>query len=321
VGNMNPEGAFLAATSPGHLRGSPAGGSVGYWLAQQASHAPEDRDRSALTPSSSIFAGCSAAIQQIVIPVMERECLSTIPPCDHLQKLGKLYFHRFHDLFPAIDRKVYEALPPDHAARVLLDQGICLLASVDVSVRANLLLANEPEVLTCAVFGRRLFAAMRVSIEIGLVSDKVVLVQALALMTMYSCGRESSDNSSLILSRAVQYALSLGLHVSESDDDANREHNERLFCCVWTIDRLHAALMGKPILLHERDIGRPLLPCFQAQKPAFQLLLHVVELIDRVVPMYRPRSDIVEVAGGFPMFEDLIITCNATGVRTDHLSE
>jgi hypothetical protein len=321
VGNMNPEGAFLAATSPGDINGSPVGGSVGIWLAREVNKVPEDRGRSALAPSSSIFAGCSLAIQQIVLPVMERECLSTIPPPSHLQKLRQLYFQRFHDLFPAIDKKAYETMSLDHTSRLLLDQGVCLLASVDAGVRAHLLLANEPEILTCEVFGRRIFAAMRVAIEIGLVSDKFILVQALALMSMYSFGREGSECSSLTLARAMQYSLSLGLHIPESNENAHHEQTETLFCCVWMLDRLHAALQGKPILLHERDIERPLLQCFHSQEPQFQLLLHVVELIDRVVPLYRPRSDTVEIAGGFPIFEDLIIKCNATGVLTDHLGE
>lgn len=62
------------------------------------------------------------------------------------------------------------------------------------------------------VFARSLLAAMRLSIDLGIVTDKVVLIQAFALMTMFRDGRNGHENSSQLCGRAVHHLQSLGLH-------------------------------------------------------------------------------------------------------------
>ncbi|KAJ9660429.1 hypothetical protein H2198_002547 [Neophaeococcomyces mojaviensis] len=162
---------------------------------------------------------------------------------------------------------------------------------------------------------------MRVAIEVGVVTDKVVLTQALALMSFWVDGREGSENSSLLIGRAVQYVHSLGLHIQGRDDEPQTAYNETLFCCIWAIDKMNAAFHGRPVLMHDRDIDRSLQRSFDTQNSAFKLLLHVVALLDRVIELYRPGGGTEdELSGGFDTFEGLILKCDASQVSTRFLA-
>lgn len=94
------------------------------------------------------------------------------------------------------------------------------------------------------------------------------------------------------------------------------------------MDRLTAAFHGRPILMHERDIGRDMVGCFERQGSCFRLLLENVGILDRVIRFYRP----VGISGGqgekgdegdgeIPGFEALVERAGAFGVETRLLGE
>lgn len=321
IGDMNPEGVFLAATSPQDLRAGPQDGSVGFWLAQQFNKSERSHGQPWSAPSSSLFYGYTPAIQQVFLPILQGDCLSTLPPAIHREALCSIYLQNFHPILPILDQYSYEELPDDSPSRILLEQGMTLVACVDSSSKPHLLLADDGNLLVCKDFARRILAAMRVSIEIGVVSDKIVLMQALALMSLFSEGREGSEVSSLMIGRAVQYLHSLGIHIPDLKNGPDLNYAETMFCCIWSIDRLNAAFQGRPILMHERDVERSLQQCFDAQKPAFRLVLHVVELLDRAIELYRPGDTSKEFEGCFSLFEDLILKCDASDLPTNQLGE
>ena len=162
---------------------------------------------------------------------------------------------------------------------------------------------------------------MRIAIEIGLITDNLVVIQALALMSLFANGRKSSQISALMVGQAVQRVHFLGLHMQERDGEPDSDHAKTLFCCVWTIDRVHAALHGRPAMMNEKDVGRVLQECFDAQPSAFRLLLNVIDLLDRIIKQYYPRDPAISVLEEFPLFEDLIIVSDAYHVPKPLLSE
>jgi len=107
--------------------------------------------------------------------MLKQECLSTIPPPPSLEALSQIYFEKIHFIFPVLDREVYINLDLKDPARVLLQQGICLAACKDFAARNSLILAESS--LTPRQFGERISSAMRMSIEIGLVTNKLVNIQ------------------------------------------------------------------------------------------------------------------------------------------------
>jgi hypothetical protein len=97
--------------------------------------------------------------------------------------------------------------------------------------------------------------------------------------------------------------------------------NIRLFCCVWALDKLNAAFHGRPVMMHERDIGRDLEACFSQQEPCFQLFLRTVSLLDKVIGLYRPRQDpSVMPEHDFPLFEDLVERSDALYIDSQYLA-
>ncbi|EXJ73418.1 uncharacterized protein A1O5_03178 [Cladophialophora psammophila CBS 110553] len=318
IGDMNPEGVFLAATSPENVRGMPNGSNIGVWLAAKLGDSPNLPEK-LKAPPSSLLHGFTPRIQRIFLPILEEECLSILPPAVHFDALCALYFEKVHPILPIVDEATYRSFSSDSPARILLGQGMCLAASMDFSSRRHLVIADGAP-LMFKEFGIRLLAAMRVAVEIGIVLDKIILTQALALMSLFVDGPEGSENSSLMIARAVQYVYSLGLHVPDRDGETDIEYARTLFCCVWALDRLNAASHGRAVAMHERDIARCFQESFAKQAPTFRLFLHVIELLDGVVKLYRPRATPSESSVDFALFEDLITRCSATQIPTHLLA-
>lgn len=319
IGDLNPEGVFLAATNPESARGSSSSHSIGVWLAEKLDQSGKQVDRRMAQTPSSLFSGSTSVAQKMFLPILEEECLTTLPPSVHREALCAAYFEKIHPIFPIINQAAYQNFPTHSPARVLLQQGMCLAASMDFVSRSHLVLSDSGQPLTFINFGRRLLTAMRISVEIALVTDKIILMQALALMSFFIDGLEGRETSSLIIGRAVQYVYSLGLHIEERHrvDGHEHEYARTLFCCIWTLDRLNAASQGRPVLMHERDIEISLQQCFDEQIPPFKLLLHVVLLLDRVIMLYRPQTKHAEVPSkDFSLFEDLVVNCGALQVPT-----
>jgi hypothetical protein len=148
--------------------------------------------------------------------MLEQECRSTVPPPEKVEALSKIYFEKVHPIFPVIDVEAHHNLSPTDPGHVLLQQGICLAASKNFAARPHLIIAPSSPPLSCREFGETLTGAMRISIEMGLVSDKLIIIQALALMSQFSDNPVSEDISSQLCGRAIQHVQSLGLHVSPS---------------------------------------------------------------------------------------------------------
>jgi Fungal specific transcription factor domain len=314
VGYLNPEGV-LAATSPNSTQGIPSDDSIGIWLAEKFKKRTVgiDSNDECERPSASMFYGFGSMVQKILVPILKEECLSLLPPPSDFEALASFYFEKIHLIFPVINKDRFWHLPSTDPAGMLLRQSVCLAASMNFSVKQYLRLEVGEPPLSFREFGRRMFAVMRISIETGFVTDKIVLIQALALMSFFMDGSDGRDLSSLMCGRAVQYVHSLGLHMKNAQHDQGSDYTVSLFCCIWALDMLNAAIHGRPVLMHKRDFGRDLEQCIDQQEPCFQLLLRVVVLLDKVINIYRPRLRSNEVNGldDFLPFEELLSRCSA----------
>ncbi len=207
--------------------------------------------------------------------MLEEECRSTIPPPEKVEALSKIYFEKVHPIFPVIDQETYSSLSPADPGYVLLQQGVCLAASKNFIARPHLIIAPSSPPMSCRAFGERISGTMRISIEMGLVSNKIIIIQALALMSQFSDNPVDEDISSQLCGRAVQHVQSLGLHLKGQTDEHRDRCNTALLCCIWAIDRMNAAFNGRPVLMHERDLRKDLELCFEQQDPCFRIFLKV----------------------------------------------
>ena len=325
IGDLNPEGVLLAATSPESTRTTSSVDNIGVWLADKLSKRAVQFDPKVpqQQPRASLFYGSTLLIQSVIVPILEQECLSVLPPPGDLDALCLFYFGKMHPIFPVIDEDKFRSLPLATPARILLQQGICLVASMNFSMGKHLRLTDGGPRLNYGEFGTRILAAMRLSVEMSLVTDKIVLISALALMSFFVEGPEGRELSTHHSGQAVQYVHSLGLHLQGQYTDQVDGHAVSLFCCIWALDRLNAAFHGRPVTMHQRDLGRNLEECIDRQQPPFRLFLQVIVLLDKIIDIYRPMlsPDEAKWEGDFPIFEDLMVRCASSRVPISLLSE
>ena len=82
-----------------------------------------------------------------------------------------------------------------------------------------------------------------------------------------------------------------------------------LFWCLWTLDKMHACLGGRPVLLADRDIGieRPDVNA-KKSRSGFGVWFSISDLLSTVISLYRPSADDSTTGweDGFPTFEELV---------------
>lgn len=194
IGDSNPEGIFLTATSPEVTRDG-SGDSVGVWLTSNLGRNGDNPAQSAVTGSSSLFFGSGPLVQKVLVPMLEQECRSMLPSPAQVEALSKIYFEKVHSILPVIDITVYNSLEHTDPCRIILTQGICLAASKDFDARPHLTLTDSSKLLACRDFGDRISSSMRLAIDIGLISSKIVVIQALALMSQFTDNPVGEDLS------------------------------------------------------------------------------------------------------------------------------
>lgn len=321
IGDLNPEGVFLAATSPETTQGDTSSDGIGVWLAKALTKKSFQTSSGTALPPSSLFHGSTSVLTKALVPALKEESLSILPPRPSVTALSNLYFAKMHPIIPLIDENRFQNLHPTDPRRVLIQQGICLAASRLFISKQYLVLPGSDTPLSYREFGSRLLAAMRIGIEMGLVVDKIVLIQALALMSHFVDGPDVGDLAAQLLGRAMQHVFSLGLHIEGHHQRDADQNGITLFCSVWALDRMNAAFHGRPVTMHERDVARDLQSCFRSQQPCFYLLLEVTLLLDRVISLYRPihTSGSIPVEIEFPSFEELVMKRGHSNIATPFL--
>jgi len=155
---------------------------------------------------------------------------------------------------------------------------------------------------------------MRYATKFGMITNKMVLIQALGPMSLFTEDADGPEISTQLCAKMIQLVHTVGLHHqrSQKEDDT---FEVTALCCAWALDRLSATIHGRPTIMHERDISRELEECFRRQLPASQLLLEVLVLLDKVIAFYRPsNNNNAECDFHLPSFEDIIVLSGATNL-------
>ncbi|EPE32905.1 hypothetical protein GLAREA_05917 [Glarea lozoyensis ATCC 20868] len=319
IGDLNPEGTLLVATSPDAVRSASTKDGIGVWISQKTRDRTNIQQPSEGRPSQVDPAtGYPTLFHHSMISRLEEEARSTVPPSHNIAFLSKLYFENCYPILPIIDRYVFDSYPPTDPRRVLLEKGICLAASRNFIAKDYLFLLGSEAPVSCTEFGHKISGSMQLSIDFGIVTDKIVIIQALLLMCQYANGPEGGEWNSQFCAKAIHHCHTIGLHLQTARELSGSSYGARLLCCIWALDRMNAAFNGRPVLMHERDIGLDMFKSFQEQKyPCFRLLLEVVKLLDKVIRLYRPSTSAsTNLEDGFPSFEELIMDCKASQAPT-----
>ncbi|KAF5627890.1 transcription factor [Fusarium tjaetaba] len=281
VGDLNPEGMFMEATGSASIRETSQKGDVGIWL---SSNNPGQA-------SQFITSRPPPIMDQFLLPFVKEHCLSCLPPQQDYLKLKALYLEKIHPVMPIIPES---ALEGDEPASVVLKQLICLAASTDPSMALYLHLQNKgDDLLPCQDFMQSLSSAVRAILETSIITDRVLHIRALILLSLYTQpnSSEEADLPAQLGGRAIHHIQTLGLHLLRYDGP-NSEELETLFCAVWAVDRINAAV----------------------------LFLSVVQWLDQVIELYRPGPS-AEASGldkiayiDLPVLEAMIVNADALKV-------
>lgn len=313
VGDLNPEGMFMEAAVPSVTRASSQKGDVGIWFPAATTG----------QPSQFITSRPPPVMDSFMLPFVREHCLSCLPPEEDYARLKALFLQRVHPIFPVIPEAALNG-PTDSPSSIVLRQLACLAASSDPQATPYLRLKNKgPSPLRPSEFSSALSSSVRAILETSIIPDRVVHIQALTMLSLYTqptCAEES-DLPAQLGGRAIHHIQTLGLHLLRYDGP-NFGELENLFCAVWALDRINAAVYGRPCLIHERDIGADLDACIKKRQPAFRLLLSVAQWLDKVVELYRPGPS-AQVSGfdkvayiDLPVLEAMIVDADALKVPT-----
>ncbi|KAI0890103.1 uncharacterized protein GGS22DRAFT_177147 [Annulohypoxylon maeteangense] len=264
-------------------------------------------------------------VVRAVLPYLEIECLQMIPPRRDLEALIQIFREEIHPILPIVDfgtQALTEPANGDNPASIIMRQAICLAACKNASARQYLNLPGHEDGDTLAhtprSFADMLFGALKIAQDIGLVSDRVELVQVLALMAFHSYGPDGDDEVARLFNQAVHFAYSAGLHYPSSPESPVPEARRvELLYSLLALDKIIAMTSGRPTIIHYSEICLPAYDdaIMGTLPPGFKLLLFLSKMLDQVLDLYRaqPAEEMAREKcvweTSWPEFEDLAKDC------------
>ncbi|KAI1763236.1 hypothetical protein GGR53DRAFT_521115 [Hypoxylon sp. FL1150] len=313
VGDLSPEAILMEATSLCSTRDVSVRGGLGIWQSRAAPQLTKSNNALAVTfPSRN-------AVQDMLKAYVRSHCLACCPPPSDYAVLRRIYLEKLDPIFPILGGHLLNS-PKDEVEEKVLQQIVSLAAAPDPEATRHLRLKPNGALLSRHDFCTSLSNSIQTIVDAGLFTDRVFLTRALAALSLYmqpSCPDEA-DVPALLNGRAIHQTHTLGLQMAS---DTNSQATRTLFCCIWALDRINGAFYGRACLIHERDIGWNLSECIAVQDPPFRLFLMVIELLDKVIGLYRPgnrqeRDIIIEL----PIFEQMILDAGAARVSSGCLA-
>lgn len=320
IGDLNPERELR---SPSDGREKPLGNSVGVWHVEEHDSAPSSPKPGALTGfgASSLFYHCSQLTRRLLLPIMEEQCLAIRPPEAHFRAMELFYFENVHPVLPVIDQSSYQGREHNDGSNILQSQAVCLAVHTNPAVRDHLWLSAHDGLLSPAEFGRKLLGAMRLNIELALTTDRAVLIRTLATMSLFAYTRDALELHCQFFVRAAHLSFTIGLH-QKQHNDGDESILDGLFCYVWAIDRLHAAMQGRPVIIQNHDMSVTPLERSRQNTPGFRVFVRISALLERAIELYRPSCTSIKIpTSDFPSFEDVLGECEALKLPTHLMGE
>lgn len=290
VGDLSPEASFLGSRNQRTAsRNISRHDHVGVWLGQKANGPGRNGHSEESDGGPGVGQALTLPSLQAMRPSLIQECISILPPDYEYGLLSDLFYAKIDPIFPIVHGEDLNHHGPIEAAA--LKQCICLVAALDPSLRKHLRLPHTEQVLSQLEFRDRLAVAVKHSLDMGFITNKVVMLQVCALMTFYVDRPGCSEISSYYCAQAVHISQGIGLHLGWPSDSVGLAKSQRIFWCVWILDRINAASNGRPILYHERDLDQSIKLSVHSQAPALKLLVRITEFLDETISFYRPHAE------------------------------
>ncbi|KAK2767504.1 hypothetical protein FQN54_003661 [Arachnomyces sp. PD_36] len=318
VGDLNPETAFYSQQISGDHAPQGSRNDVGVWVTRQNEEQPAS-DAVTRTPTSQSRAitqlSGSQGLLDIPNDVLWGELL---PPPEVQSQLVEIYFARVHPLLPLLNKSSFLKSFSEGSVPTALMKAFCLVASKDPTTAP--LLTQLGNVPTAADFASRIYADLCTSLKDEKGLDKVTMIRCLALMSLHSQDAKTTELASVNFMEAIFHTQATGIHIGRERGDKQDESLPSLFWALWSLDRLNAAMIGRPVWMHNRDIGLKIEDSIESFDPPFRLWMRLSQQLDSVIELYRPAaSSSTGLEKDLPNFEDIVDQCNAWEVPQSHL--
>lgn len=314
IGDLNPEARFLERSDVPDSRGD--GMPKGIWVDR------EDwenlmRERNVGVPKDGVLR-----------PLEERGSAGSQPNrlirAEDKAALVDIYFRRVHPVLPLIEEDEFRKNYDEGTVPFAFVHAICLVAGKDNSAESLLRFETSTTLVSPREFAKTLYLSALQALTPASVPDKLTRIRTLALLSLHLEGSDGCEDASLHLAQAMHYSQTMGLHLGNhgTRTDADGVPMKRLFWVLWTLDRLHAATSGRPVVMHERDIAISTLGPRESGFPAFDVWLRIAEMLDKTIDYYRPGCPASSTGWetGFPGFEELVDQAHAWHLPTDTLT-
>ncbi|KAK9796547.1 hypothetical protein SCARD494_04249 [Seiridium cardinale] len=318
IGDLNPEASFL---NNRHQHSDAPDASryhdIGVWQARRSeehSNAEHDSNAPSLpieTQETSNLQRSGLVSLRALAPYLRKECISVLPPEHEFGSISKVFYSKFDVIFPVLHGE--DLARHELMERTALKQCICLMAALDPLSKNHLRLPHTESVLSPIDFRRCIAAAIKQSLDMSFIHDRMVLLQVCALMSFYADKSNSSEVSSNYCAQAVHHLHTLGLHLGWPET-TQAEKSRRIYWCIRVLDRLNAATNGRPILMHDRDVDKRMTDAINEQLPSFRLLIRISDILEAVISQYRPHASEEAQAPHEVAFEDMAHEAGALAI-------
>lgn len=312
VGDLNPESVIRQRFD--ETTGSPLRDRIGLWVSSPSAQKAKPQsvhEGQARNEQCTINYPYQTASDIQPALLLHQRFAAGIQACEQLplttrQPLSAIYFSKVNHIVPIVDSQFLHA-QAGGSASVFLERAICLTAAKTRMANPHLRLVPDGPILSSRQFCSEIYKGLVVAMDTELEPNRLTRIRILALMSLHCEGYEGGEAASLHLCQAIHQAQTIGLHLSRPNQTST-DSLTKLFWCLWTLDKMHASIGGRPVLFADRDIG-VVKPNFNDQKPrgAFEVWLSVSDLLATVISFYRPTAE--NTSGweeGFPAFEDIV---------------
>lgn len=311
VGDLNPESLIRERLDDSTV--NPLRDRIGLWInSPTVRKRPQDAQRGQSTDKgdTASLPSKSASDTQSIASVLRQRFTAGMQACEQLplatrQSLSAIYFSQVNHIMPIVDQQFIHA-QLEGSASVFLERAICLTAAKTREASLQLRLVSDGPVLTSRQFCSEIYKGLVVAMDTELEPDRLTRIRILALMSLHCEDYEGAETASLHLCQAIHQAQTVGLHLGRPDQTST-DSLTRLFWCLWTLDKMHASIGGRPVLLADRDIAvvKPNVHD-QTTRGAFEVWLCISDLLANVISFYRPSAKTTSWEEGFPAFEDIV---------------
>ncbi|KAK4148817.1 hypothetical protein C8A00DRAFT_19416 [Chaetomidium leptoderma] len=247
-----------------------------------------------------------------------------MPSDTEWRAMRDMYLGKIHPIFPIFDRSTLVGLPEETGLRELVQACVCLAAATDPEARSFLTFKSplervaEPQTtVSYDEYSREManFINRRlVELQGGQRIPLTYQVQVMALTCLYwqpASPTERFEPLSLyakLVSLVHTHGVHLGL-LARAQADGDREGSaNRLFSCLYALDRLLGTIAARPVMFHNVDLIQIPRPDTN-DSPIFRLFMSLILLLDQVIEMYRPRPKLSYI--DMPVFESMAIDAGA----------